>query len=71
MTIHRYVPDVDVAVARAKGAGATVTMEPEDMFWGERYATITDPFGHHWSFSAVVRELSEEEMAEAAQKAFS
>jgi len=71
VTIHQYTTDVDAAVEKARAAGATVTMEPEEMFWGERYATLTDPFGHHWSFSSVVREVSEEEMAEAAKQAFS
>ena len=71
VTVHRYVEDVDAAVEKARKAGATITMEPEEMFWGERYATLTDPFGHYWSFSAVVREVSDEEAAEAAKQAFS
>lgn len=41
-------------VARAKKAGAVVEMEPADMFWGDRYAVIRDPFGHRWSFGATL-----------------
>ena len=43
---------VDEAVSRAEGAGATVIMKPEDVFWGSRYARIRDPFGHIWAFNA-------------------
>lgn len=51
VTLHVAVSNCDEAVARAKAAGATVTMEPWDAFWGDRYAQIVDPFGHSWSFS--------------------
>jgi PhnB protein len=51
ITIHLEVKDCDAAVARAKAAGATVTQEPWDAFWGARYARIVDPYGHSWSFS--------------------
>jgi PhnB protein len=51
VVIHRYVPDVDAAVARAARAGATVTMPPTDMFWGDRYAQVADPFGLTWSLA--------------------
>ena len=49
--IHQYVPNVDDAVKRAVDAGATVVMPPADMFWGDRYASILDPFGHSWSLA--------------------
>ena len=51
ITLHLCVPDADAAVARAQSAGATVTMPAEDMFWGDRYGLVTDPFGHAWSYS--------------------
>ena len=51
VTIHRYVPDCDKAIAKAEAAGAEVTMPAQDMFWGDRYGQVTDPFGHHWSFA--------------------
>jgi len=43
---------VDALVAKAKAAGAKVTQEPEDMFWGDRFAAFNDPFGHHWMIGA-------------------
>ena len=55
ITIHQYVADCDGAVARAAEAGATVTMQPADMFWGDRYAQVTDPFGYVWSFATPLK----------------
>ena len=49
--LHRDVPDVDAAVERAVAAGATLLHGPEDMFWGDRYARLADPFGHQWSMA--------------------
>jgi uncharacterized glyoxalase superfamily protein PhnB len=49
VTIHLYVEDTDAFVARAVKAGAKVTMPVADMFWGDRYGKLEDPFGHHWS----------------------
>lgn len=51
VTLHLEVDDCDAAVARAEAAGATVSMPPEDAFWGARYARIVDPYGHSWSFA--------------------
>ena len=44
--------EVNAVVARAEAAGALVTMKPEDVYWGDRYGRIRDPFGHVWSFGA-------------------
>lgn len=53
ININRPKPaEVDAIVARAKAAGAIVTLEPQDVFWGSRYAKIRDPFGHVWAFNA-------------------
>jgi predicted lactoylglutathione lyase len=60
--------DVDSFVKRAVEAGAKITMPFEDMFWGDRYGQLEDPFGHHWSVATHVRDVSPEEMAEAAKK---
>jgi uncharacterized glyoxalase superfamily protein PhnB len=65
VTIHLYVDDVDAVVAQAVAAGATVTMPVADMFWGDRYGRIEDPFGHHWSIATPVRAVSPEELQEA------
>lgn len=64
VTIHRYVQDCDAAVKQAEDAGATVQMPPEDMFWGDRYAVVVDPFGHNWSLATHLREVSEQELNE-------
>ena len=70
VTIHRYVKDCDAAIRRAEQAGATVKMPPEDMFWGDRYGVVSDPFGHQWSFATHQRDLSPEEIATATREAF-
>ena len=51
ITLHRDVADVDAAVDRAVVAGATLVWGPEDMFWGDRYARLANPFGHQWSLA--------------------
>lgn len=68
VTIHLYVPDVDAFVARAVKAGALLRMPVEDMFWGDRYAIIEDPFGHKWSVATHLRDMSSEEIEEAMKK---
>jgi len=70
VTIHRYVRDCDAAIDRATKAGATVVMPAADMFWGDRYGLVTDPFGHSWSFATHLKDLTPEETAKAAKAAF-
>jgi uncharacterized glyoxalase superfamily protein PhnB len=70
VTIHRYVEDCDAAIKRAEKAGATVKMPAADMFWGDRYGVVTDPFGHSWSLATHQRDLTPEEMQEGMQAAF-
>ena len=70
VTIHQYVLDCDAAIVKAKEAGATVTMPAQDMFWGDRYGKVTDPFGHEWSFATHIKDLTPQEMQEAAKHAF-
>lgn len=65
VTIHLYVDDVDAFVARAVEAGATLKMPVADMFWGDRYGCVTDPFGHCWSIATHVRDMTAEEIREA------
>lgn len=69
VTIHLYVEDVDKAYAQAVSAGATATMSPEDMFWGDRYSVMVDPFGHKWSIATHFRDVSVAEIQSAAAKA--
>jgi PhnB protein len=67
--VFMYVEDVDAVVKRAVDAGATVTMEVADQFWGDRFGTITDPFGHVWSIATHVEDVPPDEMAERAKNA--
>ena len=60
------VPDVDATVARALAAGATLRREVVDRFFGSRSGQIADPFGHHWTLSTVLEELTEDEIRERA-----
>jgi uncharacterized glyoxalase superfamily protein PhnB len=68
VTIHLYVEDVDAVTARAVAAGAKVTMPVADMFWGDRYGQLEDPFGHRWSVATHIRDMSAEEMQQAMAK---
>ena len=68
-SIFMYVEDVDAVVKRAVDAGATVTMEVADQFWGDRFGSINDPFGHSWSLATHVEDVPPEEMAERAKAA--
>ena len=63
--IFRYVSDVDAAVAQAQAAGATVIRPPEDQFYGDRAATLADPWGHLWSLHTHIRDVSPAEMSAA------
>lgn len=71
VTIHLSVDDADAWFDRALSAGATATMPLENMFWGDRYGKLVDPFGHHWSISCPVEQLSPEEVMKRAEAAFS
>jgi len=69
MSVFLYVEDVDAVVKQAVDAGATVLMEVADQFWGDRFGTIQDPFGHTWSVATHVEDLSPEEIAERGMAA--
>jgi uncharacterized glyoxalase superfamily protein PhnB len=68
VTIHLYVEDVDATFAQAVAAGAKVTMPVADMFWGDRYGQVEDPFGHRWSVATHTRDVTPAEMQEAMSK---
>ena len=70
VTIHLFVKDCDGFVERAKKAGAQVLMGPDDMFWGDRYALLKDPFGHSWSFATHIKDMTPQEMERATKEAF-
>jgi PhnB protein len=62
-----YVPDVDAWFKRAVEAGATVVMPIENMFWGDRYGQVADPFGHTWQLATHIEDVSPEEMEKRMQ----
>ena len=68
VTVHLYVDDVDGVVAKAVAAGARITMPIADMFWGDRYGQLEDPFGHRWSVATHTRDLSPSEIQEGMAK---
>jgi PhnB protein len=71
VTIHMYVEDVDTAFSKAVAAGAQVRMPLADMFWGDRYGVLVDPFGHAWSLATHKEDLTPEDIGKRAQAAFS
>lgn len=71
VTLHLDLEDVDAVFAQALAAGATVTMELADQFWGDRYGSIKDPFGHHWSLATRKKEVSQEDLDAATKEQFS
>jgi PhnB protein len=68
-SVFMYVEDVDEVVRQAVDAGATVTMEVADQFWGDRFGSVSDPFGHTWSIATHVEDLTPEEIAERGKAA--
>ena len=70
VAIHLYVDNVDVVFNRAVKAGAKTTLPVQDMFWGDRYGKLEDPFGHQWSIATHKEDVSPEEMSQRSQSAF-
>lgn len=68
VTIHLAVENVDATFAQAVAAGAKVLMPVTDMFWGDRYGQVEDPFGYRWAVATRIRDLSPAEMQEAASQ---
>ena len=69
--VHLYVEDADAVFAKALEAGATETMALQDMFWGDRYGKLLDPFGHAWSVSTHVKDPTPEELETGMKAAMS
>ena len=68
VTIHLYVENADAVFEQAVAAGAKITMPLDDMFWGDRYGKVEDPFGHQWSIGTHVRDVTPEEMQKAMEQ---
>ena len=69
VAIHLYVKDADATFNQAITAGAKVSMPLMNMFWGDRFGKVTDPFGHEWSIATHVEDVPPEEMGKRAEEA--
>jgi PhnB protein len=69
VSVFMYVEDVDAVVKQAADAGGTVRMEPADQFWGDRFGSVDDPFGHNWAIATHVEDVPPEEMQKRAAEA--
>jgi PhnB protein len=69
VSIFVYLEDVDSVFNKALAAGAKEVQRPTDMFWGDRYGRLTDPFGHSWSLATHIEDVTPEEMGRRAQEA--
>lgn len=70
VTLQVYSADVDAMYRQALAAGCAAVMEPMDMFWGDRYGQVCDPYGHQWALATHLRDMTGEEIAAAAAKEF-
>jgi PhnB protein len=70
VSIHLYVENVDEVVRRAADAGATVLRPLRDEFFGDRTATLSDPFGHRWHLATRKEDVSPEEMQRRMDSAY-
>lgn len=67
VTMHLYVDDADAWARQAAQAGAKVVMPVEEMFWGDRYGVLEDPFGHRWAVATHVRDIPLDELQRRAK----
>ena len=65
VSMHLIVADVGKSFTQAVRAGATPVMPPADMFWGDRYGMIEDPFSHRWSLATPKQNLTQDQVAAA------
>ena len=70
MYLHLYVPDADTIFNRAVTAGARVEMPIQNMFWGDRYGKLTDPFGQQWGIATHVEDVAPEDLPRRQQEFF-
>jgi PhnB protein len=67
-SVFMYVEDIDAVYRQAIDAGATSLMEPDDMFWGDRFGSVQDPFGHSWTIATHIEDLEPEEMQRRSEE---
>ena len=70
VVLHVYVENADEFFKRATQAGAQSVMPVQDMFWGDRYGRLKDPFGHEWSVATHTRDLTPDQMQKGAAEMF-
>ena len=70
MTLMLSVDNADEWFARAVGAGCTVDVPLAEMFWGDRFGSVSDPYGHSWGISTHTRDLTPEQMEAEARAMF-
>ena len=68
VSIFVYVDDIDALYKQAVDAGATSLMEPDDMFWGDRFGSVQDPFGHSWTIATHVEDVPPAEMQKRSEE---
>lgn len=68
MSIHLYVEKCDAAFEKAVKAGCKVQMPLMDMFWGDRFGKVADPYGHEWSIATHMEDLTPEEIKQRMEK---
>lgn len=66
-SVFLYITDVDKVYKSAIDAGGKSDMAPENMFWGDRFAKLTDPFGHAWAMATHVEDVTPDEMKKRQQ----
>jgi PhnB protein len=67
-SLYFYTDNVDAVLDRAVKAGAKVEMPLQNMFWGDRYGKIRDPFGHSWGLAQHVEDVAPAEMERRAKE---
>ena len=68
-SVFLYVTDVDSVFKQAVDAGAKADTPPADMFWGDRFGKLTDPFGHSWALATHKEDVAPEEMKKRSRAA--
>ena len=65
--LHIYVENVDETFKKALAEGATEDMAPQDMFWGDRWGKLRDPFGQQWGIATHIEDVAPEDMQKRMQ----
>ena len=68
--LNMYFDDVDAIYKKAIDEGASELMPISDVFWGDRYGQIKDPFGHIWEIATHKKDLTRDEIDKAAKESF-